>query len=61
MPGLLLRVIGSALVVGFAAGGIGVATGVTLLVMGLSHKKHAESAAVTPWVGLRSAGLSGRF
>jgi hypothetical protein len=48
-------------IVGFVLGGVGVATGATLLVMGLSHKKAATTATVSPWVGLGSAGVSGRF
>ena len=48
-------------IVGFVAGGVGVATGATLLVMGLSKKKAATTATVSPWIGLGSAGVSGRF
>jgi hypothetical protein len=47
--------------VGFIAGGVGLATGATLLVVGLTHKKPATAASITPWVGLGSAGVSGRF
>jgi hypothetical protein len=50
-------------VVGFAAGGAGVAAGVLLLV--LSGKSESSTAGVQPgvypWVGVGSAGLSGRF
>jgi hypothetical protein len=47
-------------VVGYAVGGAGLITGITLLV--LSGSKHSESAAgVTPWIGYQSAGVSGRF
>jgi hypothetical protein len=46
-------------IVGFVAGGIGVATGVTMLILASQHKK--ETAGVVPWVGLGSAGMSGRF
>jgi hypothetical protein len=50
--------------IGFIAGGVGVATGITLLV--LSGKKHDSSALVPsptirPWIGLRSAGVVGTF
>jgi hypothetical protein len=49
-------------IVGFVAGGAGLATGVTLLAIGLKHKStETASAGVTPWVGLGSAGLRGRF
>jgi hypothetical protein len=47
--------------VGFIAGGVGLATGATLLVVGLTHKKPAAAASITPWVGLGSAGVNGRF
>ncbi len=51
---------GTLSVVSYAIGGVGLITGVTLLV--LSGSKHTETAAgVTPWIGYRSAGLSGRF
>jgi len=49
--------------IGFIAGGVMVATGVTLLV--LSRSSHQETQGskphVTPWIGLGHAGLSGRF
>jgi hypothetical protein len=48
-------------IVGFVVGGVGVATGATLLVMGLTHKKPATAASIEPWVGLGSAGVNGRF
>ena len=48
-------------IVGFVAGGVGVATGATLLVLGLTHKKPSTTATIEPWVGLGSAGVSGRF
>jgi hypothetical protein len=47
-------------IVGFVAGGVGLATGATLLVLGLTQKP-AKTAMVTPWVGLGSAGVNGRF
>ncbi len=51
---------GTLSVVGYAVGGAGLITGITLLA--LSGSKHSESAAgVTPWIGYQSAGLSGRF
>ena len=49
--------------IGLAAGGVGVATGITLFL--LSGKKENQSArqrpAIHPWVGLQSAGVSGTF
>jgi len=51
---------GTLSVVSYAVGGVGLVTGVTLLV--LSGNKHSENAAgVTPWIGYQSAGLCGRF
>lgn len=49
--------------VGFIAGGVGVATGVTLLLVTGKHEKAAAALTprVTPWLGLGSAGVSGRF
>src|SRR5450432_228789 len=46
--------------VGFIVGGVGLGAGVTLLVLSM-HKDsgHAERS-ITPWVGLNSAGISGR-
>jgi hypothetical protein len=53
-------------VAGLVIGGIGVAAGVTLLVMSGSSSSSEklpsqETAAVRPWVGWRSVGLTGRF
>lgn len=49
--------------VGFIAGGVAVGAGVTLFV--LSRSKSAGTArgepGITPWIGLQSAGVSGRF
>ena len=46
--------------VGFIAGGVGVATGVTLLIVS-SGKSHGDHANVHAWVGLDSLGLAGSF
>lgn len=46
-------------IVGFAVGGVGVAAGVTLLV--LSSGGDEKKAGIQPWIGLGSAGLRGRF
>jgi hypothetical protein len=50
-------------IVGFVAGGLGLAAGVTLLVLTMPHHDAAAATATTvsPWVGLGSAGVSGRF
>jgi hypothetical protein len=45
--------------IGFALGGVGIATGVTLLV--LSGKTNTEQAGIHPWIGWNSAGAFGRF
>jgi hypothetical protein len=45
--------------VGFILGGVGIATGVTLLV--LHGTSGSKETAVTPWIGPRSLGVSGRF
>lgn len=51
---------GTLSVVGYAVGGAGLITGITLLA--LSGRTHSENAAgVTPWIGYQSAGVSGRF
>jgi hypothetical protein len=48
-------------IIGFVAGGVGVAAGTTLFI--LSGKKESEPAraGVHPWIGLGSVGLRGRF
>jgi hypothetical protein len=46
-------------IVGFALGGVGVATGVTLFI--LSSKGKSERASFQPWLGVGSAGLRGTF
>jgi hypothetical protein len=46
-------------IVSFIVGGVGVAGGVTLYF--LSADKKSTSASITPWVGLNSAGVRGRF
>jgi hypothetical protein len=47
--------------VGFVIGGVGAAAGVTLLVLSRSRKETPPAAAVTPWIGVGQAGLSGHF
>jgi hypothetical protein len=49
-------------IVGFVVGGVGVATGITLLILaGKSSSTAEDRSAVRPWIGLGSAGVSGRF
>jgi hypothetical protein len=49
-------------IVSYVVGGVGVATGVTLLVLGKKHKDEAPaSATISPWLGLGSAGVNGTF
>jgi hypothetical protein len=53
----------------FVVGGVGLATGAVLLIVRPFAKKktapradpEADSARIEPWIGLRSAGISGRF
>jgi hypothetical protein len=47
-------------VVGFAVGGAAVITGVVLLAISGSSSS-GETASVSPWIGYREAGISGRF
>jgi hypothetical protein len=47
--------------VGFIAGGVGVATGITLFILSKDSASESSAAHVTPWIGWRSAGVSGRF
>lgn len=51
-------------IVGFAAGGVGLAAGVTLFLLSGNKQEQAPAAQglhVTPWIGFRSAGVSGAF
>ena len=49
-------------IVGFIVGGVGVAAGTTLFVLSNKHDGgETATASVQPWIGLGSAGLSGRF
>jgi hypothetical protein len=47
-------------VVGLVVGGVGLATGATLLVLSGRHTSETQ-ASVQPWIGYRSAGVSGSF
>ncbi len=47
--------------IGMVAGGIGVATGVTLLIVQLSRRADPHGATVYPYVGPQAAGLWGRY
>jgi hypothetical protein len=48
-------------IVGFAVGGAAVVTGVILLAVSGSSSSETATASVTPWVGYREAGVTGRF
>ncbi len=45
----------------YLVGGVGVATGITLLVLAGKHGSSETTAHVEPWIGYQSAGLSGTF
>ncbi|HEU5076586.1 MAG TPA: hypothetical protein VFU02_20485 [Polyangiaceae bacterium] len=48
-------------IVGYAVGGLGIAAGVTLLVLDHQSSASASEPRIVPWVGYRSAGVSGTF
>jgi hypothetical protein len=48
-------------IVGFVAGGVGVATGVTLFVLSGKKKAPPASASIRPWVGPLGVGVDGTF
>jgi hypothetical protein len=48
-------------IVAFALGGVGIAAGVTLFVLGAPDKGGEGTVSVRPWIGPRSAGMVGRF
>jgi hypothetical protein len=48
-------------VAGLVVGGLGIATGVTLFILSSKHESTASKPGIQPWVGLGSAGVSGRF
>lgn len=48
-------------VVGFVLGGVGLAAGATLFVLSTPKEKPPNAAFVRPWIGVGSAGVSGRF
>jgi hypothetical protein len=53
---------GTIAVSGFIVGGVGAILGATLLVLsGKNHKEVAATATVSPFIGLGSAGVEGRF
>jgi hypothetical protein len=47
--------------VGFIVGGVGIATGVTLFILSSNKSSASNKPGIEPWVGLGSAGVSGRF
>lgn len=48
-------------IVGYALGGVGVAAGVTLLLLDGSNDESATEPSIRPWLGYRSAGVVGTF
>ncbi len=48
-------------IIGFVAGGVGVAAGTTFLILSRKKESGPARAEVNPWIGLGSLGLSGRF
>jgi hypothetical protein len=48
-------------IVGFALGGVGLATGVTLFVLSNKKKERAATAHVEPFIGVGHLGLRGGF
>lgn len=52
---------GQLAVAGFAVGAAGVATGVTLVLLGREKPSSAKVGSVIPWVGYGSAGVAGTF
>ncbi len=47
--------------VGFIAGGVGIATGATLFILSGRQSKVESAVRVRPWVGIKSIGLKGSF
>lgn len=48
-------------IVGYAVGGLGVAAGVTLLLLDMQRSESAREPRIVPWVGYQSAGVAGTF
>ena len=48
-------------IIGFVAGGVGVAAGTTLFILSGKKDREPAQAGIHPWIGLGWAGLSGRF
>ena len=48
-------------IIGFVAGGVGVAAGTTLFILSGNKRSETARAGVQPWIGLGSVGLNGRF
>jgi hypothetical protein len=48
-------------IVGFAVGAVGIGAGITLLVLSSKKSESASTTTVTPWIGLRTAGVRGTF
>jgi hypothetical protein len=48
-------------IIGYAVGGLGVAAGVTLLLLDGPDRSSASKSRVVPWVGYQSVGVTGTF
>ncbi|HEY3499227.1 MAG TPA: hypothetical protein VGK73_31270 [Polyangiaceae bacterium] len=48
-------------IVGFAVGGVGIAAGVTMLVLGMNKSKKADATYVVPYASWDRVGVTGRF
>ena len=48
-------------IVGYALGGVGIATGVALLLLDSSESSSAAQPRIMPWIGYQSAGVTGTF
>ena len=48
-------------IIGYAVGGLGVAAGVTLLLLDSQRSSSASEPRIVPWVGYQSAGVAGTF
>ena len=48
-------------IIGFIVGGVGLAGGATLFFLSAKDDAKAQSAAITPWIGVQSVGVTGSF
>jgi hypothetical protein len=52
---------GTLAVIGYAAGGAGIAAGVTLFILSSGSNKSASEPEIRPYIGYQTAGVVGRF